>query len=837
MRNGRIGAAATALFIVAIMLTVPMTAFSGSDADTQNSFLPEGGDYGYILKYDDNNTRILDVLVWNGEEYVSTMPSGADGNMGDNVVLNSFWDFDRSTGLGPFNVFYAAINLTAYTESTNPDFRVEAPISMKAGEIAYVLDPENITSKTLAGNGYSKDKYNIMLIVPTVYWYSDATTGCLYLSNDKGFFTDDKSAEYTAPSDSMFAYAHTFSSDGNKKWSTDRVYPYLALGVYEGSVKNINGSNKLLSKAGETPKVDTSLGYFRIYAKNNETTTYADGEKSGYYGIWNFYGWSLYKMMAYTIMGSKDSQYVMGMGVVGGVDGNRVARQSTGSTSSAYEKGTIFSEKATKGTKGVSILLENTWGNVGDYIDDFGIRNKAYYTGNYLQPTTIGNSKSTGVGSPGGGCIVTMNKSSELWDVPASTTSKSGSYVVATGAPAKTGGAAGYDYGVNDTFSRENTNNWQQITAGGNNDKGSIRGTSYLMCVRTETSNTDYWGARLSYVMNAPYTVDYKYGDTGDSGSGSLPASLRCVPGQEITVPGNGTITNADPLKKFIGWMADDVIYSPGEKFVVHKNSILKSYWAYPVITVKFDGNGDTTHSMEDQTIGFDTRTRLKANVYDMEGYSFYKWIGTGVEDGKTYEFNDRGEVDIPDTGGPLTIKLVAQWMGNFTLVFDAAGGSEPAPPEQTVMATKTIILPDYNGSKSGNRFIGWGYDGKVYAAYNPFTMPSSNVILTAEWKKTATQEVEDDDDILELLRRNQVQHEAQDRTTLDMAVIIAAVALCVASCLVIAVWKKRSTVAFLRLFTSLTHVISAPSPEPKNRQSLIISGTNTNRVIITIIG
>lgn len=158
--------------------------------------------YGYKIVMGEGGATVSDVQVLINGELESRMPTGK--------VLNSYWAFDTATGIGPFGCYYAAINLTS---GPNSDDNGEVRQSVVKGEIAYVLNPYNY-AQTLNGFAYNPDLYNIMLIVPTVYWYSDGTS--LYLGSAADTFEDIEMTPY--------AHAYTIADDvdtGNPAYVPD----------------------------------------------------------------------------------------------------------------------------------------------------------------------------------------------------------------------------------------------------------------------------------------------------------------------------------------------------------------------------------------------------------------------------------------------------------------------------------------------------------------------------------------------------------------------------------------------------------------------------------------
>lgn len=160
--------------------------------------------YGYKVIMNEGGATVSDVQVLINGELVSTMPTGK--------TLNSYWAFDTETGIGPFGCYYAAINLAS---GPNGDDGGEARLSVVKGEIAYILNPYNYT-RTIGGSAYDPTLYNIMLIVPTVYWYSDGTS--LYLGSSSDTFEGVELYPY--------AHAYTIADDvdtGNPSYVPDCI--------------------------------------------------------------------------------------------------------------------------------------------------------------------------------------------------------------------------------------------------------------------------------------------------------------------------------------------------------------------------------------------------------------------------------------------------------------------------------------------------------------------------------------------------------------------------------------------------------------------------------------
>ena len=213
--------------------------------------------YGYKIIMGEGGAAVSDVQVLTNGELVSTMPTGK--------TLNSFWAFDTETGVGPFGCYYAAINLTS---GPNNDDNREDRLSVVKGEIAYILNPYNY-AQTINGSAYNPDLYNVMLIVPTVYWYSDGTS--LYLGSAADVFEGIEMYPY--------AHAYTIADDvdtGNPAYVPDCIPIAIGHGstifLYaNGNVYYIDGIERTLIGNADDG-VDLIL--------NGSTLSWSDGSMS-----------------------------------------------------------------------------------------------------------------------------------------------------------------------------------------------------------------------------------------------------------------------------------------------------------------------------------------------------------------------------------------------------------------------------------------------------------------------------------------------------------------------------------------------------------------------------
>ena len=418
--------------------------------------IPEPIEYLYAIKTDSNNVKVEKVQASESGSPLRDVYSDTNTKAG---YIDDYWNFDAITGMGPFNSFYAAINITGGSPyDANDEYMRDAKMSQDAGKIAFVLDPYNL-SMTLGGTEFKADDYNVMLIIPTVYWKSE--NNVLYLSN---------SPSYTAGSISvsgMLPHAHTASKVSSSFWTTysDVTYPYMGIGVYEASVDN----ERLLSKSGVVPTANKTCDDFRSYTNNLTPEANSD------YQQWNFYQWTLYKMMCYTVMGTKNSQMLMGDGPV---SNSSALMTGLADLAGPYGMATPSYSK---------LFVENPWGSLSEYVGDTAIKDGTLYAGNYLGGRSLvpeGNLPSIDIVLPSSGYITGTQTSSKIWDFPCYSESTNNNS----------------NYGVPGDYVRSDTG-WCSLSVGGAYSYGKSDGVAFVYGYQADNPSP-LFGSRLAYMMS-----------------------------------------------------------------------------------------------------------------------------------------------------------------------------------------------------------------------------------------------------------------------------------------------------------------------------------------------
>ncbi len=99
---------------------------------------------------------------------------------------------------------------------------------------------------------------------------------------------------------------------------------------------------------------------------------------------------------------------------------------------------------------------------------------------------------------------------------------------------------------------------------------------------------------------------------------------------------------------------------------------------------------------------------------------------------------NSAGAVVTEETVMPKKgLDLYAEWEAkSWTVSFDAGGADGDVPAGQSAKEGESVTLPDEGSLSMGDdyEFAGWTDGSSVYAAAASYTVPASNVTLTATW-------------------------------------------------------------------------------------------------------
>lgn len=417
--------------------------------------------YLYRIRTNDTGMNVQRVDVSYGGRPLSMVSASWTRAQGAANIPHE-WDFNG--GVGPFGCWYGAFNVDDYVAGTE----AEEPVCVEAGRLAYRLDPYDL-GRTLAGTELA-GTYNVMLVVPTVYW---KVTGNDLLLSDR--------ARYSSPSASasnMVAYAHTATLPGGGT----RVYPYIGIGVYEA----YSDGTRLYSTQGHLPTVSLAPDRYKELADAMIPAAGCDFQQ------WTLHQYTLYKAMAYAVMGTKNAQWCLGEGPS---DNNpQVSISGLADRAGPYADATADYSK---------LFIENPWGSSAAYIGDAMTEDYVVKAGQTLGGAVLGDQESIGVTvlevQKAKRWITESSKASVGWDLPTR--------------------------GVADEISTDPTTCGDTVIAntgrmcmsvGGTRINYHENGLGWLRCNAALTSTSGYTGARVSYFLD-----DYAVGLTDDA-----PASL-----------------------------------------------------------------------------------------------------------------------------------------------------------------------------------------------------------------------------------------------------------------------------------------------------------------------
>ena len=234
---------------------------------------------------------------------------------------------------------------------------------------------------------------------------------------------------------------------------------------------------------------------------------------------------------------------------------------------------------------------------------------------------------------------------------------------------------------------------------------------------------------------NLEYNITYNLNGGKDNGN---KISYNCL---------TETFSLNEPSREgytFIGWTGTGLTEATKEVIIEKGSTGNREYtanWQANTYTVRFNKNGGTG-TMEDQAMTYGTKTKLRANSYTREGYTFDGW--NTEADGTGTSYTDKKEVAVMTSESGATVTLYAQWKGNnYTVRFNANGGTGEMKDQAMTYGTKTELRAN-SYTREGYTFTGWdteadgtgtGYTDRKEVA----VMTSENgatVTLYAQWKK-----------------------------------------------------------------------------------------------------
>ena len=633
--------------MVALMMfagLVVMVDNNGSDAST---WQPNGsGDiYSYTLTYNSSemaNTAAQELqLTVAGATPIS---HSANTTTLSSLANEGSWGFDTTTGIGPFNSFYAAFDID------------------NGNAFVTKLNPYNL-GQDLAGTALPSGNYNIMWVLPTVYW--KVVDGNVTLTNDS-------TAGGTA-------YAHTING---------HVYNYIAIGVYHGSTTTIDGSTTVLtSKSGVAPTASQARAVFRDQANNYtmDASLSTDATNNPAYSmLWNFYQWELYKLCCYTVMEGFNSQMIVGNGNVNG--GNYTKVTGGADTLGPYagnpgNLGASGSNAATYGQDYAKLFIEEAWGTVYDFVDGIVVNaNQGFYIDTSHEPTDS---------TTAGGYVEYITQalpSSNFGATISTSNAKTWGFAETTDASTDY-----YNKGMTDKTYTASSGSKVLFVGGDSYSSASFSvyyGLSCAIAINGLTDSAINFGSRLAFVFDAgvePPTYTASFESSNNSYGSVSPVSIADIePGTgisisnntltigETTVTATPTTNDAQYTYAFTGWSVGgtpiDSTYTIDADVTITAD-FTRTLNTYGVTINAGDGGSVSPASLSDILYG--TTVTISGNTLSFATTPDATVVTATVSDPTaqyTYSF-DKWQLNGEDVSGTATVGAT----NVFAAVFSAA--------------------------------------------------------------------------------------------------------------------------------------------------------------------
>lgn len=298
------------------------------------------------------------------------------------------------------------------------------------------------------------------------------------------------------------------------------------------------------------------------------------------------------------------------------------------------------------------------------------------------------------------------------------------------------------------TFSKGDTKTGYTWKGWYNNTSGSSSalGTGATYTSSSRAANTSVYAC---YDL-VNYTITYNL-NGGSNPVSPAPATSFTIESAAITLP-----TPSKTGYTFAGWYENPDLSTGGVKTTIPAGSTgNKTYWAKwtPITyTIHFNGNGNTSGSMSNQTgVTYDAATNITTNAFVKTGYNFAGWALSS--DGSVVRADGADHGNLTSTNG-ATVQLWAVWTPKTcTVTFDYQSGAEGYGGDGTlsnVTATYDAAMPALSGNMptadNGYAFMGFfsetGGNGTKYynadksSAHNWDVNTTSTTTLYAYYKK-----------------------------------------------------------------------------------------------------
>ena len=208
------------------------------------------------------------------------------------------------------------------------------------------------------------------------------------------------------------------------------------------------------------------------------------------------------------------------------------------------------------------------------------------------------------------------------------------------------------------------------------------------------------------------------------NGDGTTPEMIKALPDESISLPTGEALLWADHV--FNGWTDGINKYAAGANYSVPSSNVtLTAIWIAKSF-VSFDiggGNGTTPEmikALPDETITLPTDS----------GFGWTDHVFDGWSDG-TNDYAGDADYTVPSSN----VTLTAKWIAKSFVSFDIGNGTGTAPETIKDVPNAVVTLPMADGIEwIDHVFNGWSDGESVYPAGADYTVPTSNITLTAQW-------------------------------------------------------------------------------------------------------
>ena len=256
-------------------------------------------------------------------------------------------------------------------------------------------------------------------------------------------------------------------------------------------------------------------------------------------------------------------------------------------------------------------------------------------------------------------------------------------------------------------------------------------GETHLTGQVTDKSNNTS-SCDLIVVKNRDFVV--RYDDNG--GSLCSDKTLKVTYKRPYNKYGN-LCTPEKVGNTFNGWYLErafTTIINNSSIFNKKEDITLYAKWNPNTYTIKFNGNGSSSGTMNTITCTYGEGCTLSANTFAKTGYKFMGWSESSSATSSTY--TDKQVVNNLTSENNKTINLYAVWkVSSYTLTFNSNGGSG-SMTSQTCQFDANCKIKNNTFTKAGYAFAGWSTssNGSVVYTDGATVKDIGNTTLYAKW-------------------------------------------------------------------------------------------------------